>query len=142
MEAQELHRSRLIDHIKLVVADLPVSRQFYATVFQVLGIPLGGTADDYIWADELLMPTRDSEAAAGALTGWRHLAFQAKDCAMVEEFHKVGLENDGRDNKMPGERKYHPGYYTAFLLDPDGNNMEAVLHGPAKKSADPVVVTF
>ncbi len=61
---------------------------------------------------------------------------------MVEAFHKAALANGGKDNGKPGERKYHPGYYAAFVIDPDGNNIEAVFHGPAKKSADSVVVTF
>lgn len=142
METQELHRGRLIDHIQLVVADFPASRKFYAAVFDVLGIPVGGEAEDHIWADELFISTRDSEAAAGALTGRHHLAFQAKDRAMVDAFYKTGLANGGKTNGEPGERKYHPGYYAAFLLDPDGNNIEAVFHGPAKKSAASVVVTF
>jgi catechol 2,3-dioxygenase-like lactoylglutathione lyase family enzyme len=142
METQELHRGRLIDHIQLVVADFPASRKFYTALFDVLDIPLGGEADNYIWADELFISTRDREAAAGALTGRHHMAFQAKDRAMVEAFHKAGLANGGKDNGKPGERKYHPGYYAAFLLDPDGNNIEAVFHGPAKKSAESVKVTF
>lgn len=142
METQELHRGRLIDHIQLVVADFPASRKFYAALFDVLDIPVGGEADSYIWADELFISTRDSEAAAGVLTGRHHLAFQAKDRAMVEAFHKAGLAHGGKDNGKPGERKYHPGYYAAFLLDPDGNNIEAVFHGPAKKSAASVKVTF
>ncbi len=142
MATQELHRGRLIDHIQLVVADFPASRKFYAAVFEVLGIPVGGEAEDHIWADELFISTRDSEAAAGELTGRHHLAFQAKDRAMVDAFYNTALENGGRDNGKPGERKYHPGYYAAFVLDPDGNNIEAVFHGPADKSADSVVVTF
>jgi hypothetical protein len=60
---------------------------------------------------------------------------------MVQRFHAAGLAAGGRDNGVPGERSYHPGYYAAFLLDPDGNNVEAVYHGPAKRSADAVVVT-
>lgn len=142
METQELHRGRLIDHIQLVVEDFSASRKFYRAVLDVLGIPLGGEAENYIWADELFISTLDSEAAAGALTGRYHLAFQAKDRAMVEAFHKAALENGGKDNGKPGERKYHPGYFAAFVLDPDGNNIEAVFHGPAKKSAESVVVRF
>ena len=84
----------------------------------------------------------DSIAAGGRPTGRCHLAFQAKDRAMVEAFHKAGLTAGGTDNGAPGERPYHPGYYAAFLLDPDGNNIEAVFHGEAERSADSVVVTF
>ncbi|MNW18546.1 hypothetical protein D3C71_2181480 [compost metagenome] len=61
---------------------------------------------------------------------------------MVDAFYKVGLENGGKDNGRPGERPYHPGYYAAFLLDPDGNNIEAVYHGAASRSARSVKITF
>ncbi|HMR29383.1 MAG TPA: VOC family protein [Geminicoccaceae bacterium] len=142
MEAQELHRGRLIDHLQLVVADLPASRRFYGALFDVLGIPIGGEAPDFFWADELFVSSADSRAALGRLTGRHHLAFQAKDRAMVDAWHAAGLAHGGRDNGRPGERPYHPGYYAAFLLDPDGNNIEAVHHGPARRSADSVRITF
>ena len=142
METMELHRGRLIDHVQLVVRDLAASRRFYEAVFEMLGIPIGGGADDYFWADELFVSSADSEAAQGKLTGRHHLAFQAKDNAMVEAFHKAGLAAGGTDNGPPGERPYHPGYYAAFLLDPDGNNIEAVFHGPHERSSESVKITF
>jgi catechol 2,3-dioxygenase-like lactoylglutathione lyase family enzyme len=142
METQELHRGRLIDHIQLVVRDLPASQAFYSSIFEVLGIPLGGTGDGYFWADELFVSTRESEAAQGVLTGRHHLAFQAKDRAMVDAFYKAALAHGGKDNGGPGERPYHPGYYAAFVLDPDGNNIEAVFHGDANRSAPSVKITF
>ena len=142
METQELHRGRLIDHIQLVVKDLAASRKFYEAVFAVLEIPMAGTGDDYFWADELFVSTPGSEAAQGELTGRHHLAFQAKDKATVDAFHKAALNSGGRDNGAPGLRDYHPGYYGAFVLDPDGNNIEAVYHGEAKRSAPSVKVTF
>ena len=142
METQRLHRGRLIDHIQLVVRDIEASRKFYAALFEVLGLPLSGEGDDFFWVDELFVSTADSEAAAGKLTGRHHLAFQARDRAMVEAWHRAGLKAGGEDNGAPGERPYHPGYYAAFLLDPDGNNVEAVYHGEATKSADSVVVEF
>ena len=129
METQELHRGRLIDHIQLVVRDLAASQAFYAAVFDVLRVPMGGTGEDYFWADELFVSTADSEAAQGRLTGRHHLAFQAQDKAMVDAFHKAALANGGTDNGTPGFRDYHPGYYAAFVLDPDGNNMETVYRG-------------
>ena len=132
MEAQELHRGRLIDHLQLVVADLPASRRFYGALFDVLGIPIGGEGPDFFWADELFVSSADSRAALGRLTGRHHLAFQASDRAMVDAWHAAGLAHGGRDNGRPGERPYHPGYYAAFLLDPAGNNVEAVHHGPAR----------
>jgi catechol 2,3-dioxygenase-like lactoylglutathione lyase family enzyme len=142
MATQELHRGRLIDHLHLVVWDLAASRRFYEAVFKVLEIPVGGAAKDYFWADELFVSSADSRAARGELTGRHHLAFQAKDRAMVEAFYAAGLEAGGKDNGAPGERPYHPGYYAAFLLDPDGNNIEAVFHGPAERSAASVKITF
>ncbi|MFD1983906.1 VOC family protein [Mesorhizobium newzealandense] len=138
----ELHRGRLIDHIQLVVRDLPASRRFYEAVLQVLDVPIGGVGEDYFWADELFVSSADSRAAQGKLTGRHHLAFQARDRAMVDAFYKAGLAGGGTDNGAPGERPYHPGYYAAFLLDPDGNNIEAVHHGPAKRSAPSVKITF
>jgi catechol 2,3-dioxygenase-like lactoylglutathione lyase family enzyme len=142
MEAMELHRGRLIDHVQLVVQDVAASRRFYDAVFRVLEVPLGGEADDYFWFDELLVSSRDSKAAQGHLTGRHHLAFQAKDRAMVDAFYKAGLAAGGRDNGAPGLRTYHPGYYAAFLIDPDGNNIEAVCHGEHQRSAPSVKITF
>ena len=142
MDTQELHRGRLIDHIQLVVKDLPASQAFYEAVFKVLKVPMSGKGDNYFWADELFVSTADSEAAHGELTGRHHLAFQAQDRAMVEAFHKAALAAGGKDNGGPGERAYHPGYYAAFVIDPDGNNIEAVYHGEAKRSAPSVKVTF
>ena len=142
METQTLQRGRLVDHIQLVVRDLAASRRFYEGILAVLEIPLGGDADDYFWYDELFVSTADSQAAQGQLTGRHHLAFQARDRAMVDAFHRAGLASGGTDNGQPGERPYHPGYYAAFVNDPDGNNIEAVFHGDADRSAASVVVTF
>jgi catechol 2,3-dioxygenase-like lactoylglutathione lyase family enzyme len=142
METQSLHRGRLIDHIQLVVKDLAATRKFYGAVFEVLDVPIGGEEDSYFWADELFVSTADSPAAHGKLTGRHHLAFQAKDRGAVEAFHAAGLQAGGTDNGAPGERPYHPGYYAAFLLDPDGNNIEAVFHGPHERSAESVEITF
>jgi len=142
METHELHRGRLIDHLQLVVRDLAASRSFYEAVFEVLRMPMGGTAEDYFWADELFVSAAGSAAAQGDLTGRVHLAFQAADRAMVDAFHKAALASGGQDNGAPGERAYHPGYYAAFVFDPDGNNIEAVFHGAATRSAASVKVTF
>ena len=142
METNELHRGRLIDHIQLVVRDLGASRRFYDAVLRALDIPLGGEAEKFFWFDELFVSTADSQAAQGRLTGRHHLAFQARDRATVDAFHRAGLDSGGKDNGAPGERPYHPGYYAAFLLDPDGNNIEAVHHGDADRSATSVKITF
>ena len=142
MATQTLHRGRLLDHVQLVVKDLGASKRFYSAVFGALGIPLGGDGEDYFWADEVFVSTQNSQAAQGALTGRTHLAFQAKDRSMVDRFHQAALKAGGRDNGAPGDRPYHPGYYAAFVLDPDGNNIEAVFHGPAQRSAQSVQVSF
>lgn len=61
---------------------------------------------------------------------------------MVNAFYHAALKAGGRDNGRPGERPYHPGYFGAFVLDPDGNNIEAVYHGKATSSAPYVRITF
>ncbi|WP_413289170.1 VOC family protein [Bdellovibrio sp. HCB337] len=142
METMELHRGRLIDHIQFVVKDLKASQKFYEAIFKALDIPMGGVGEDYFWVDELFISSQNSKSSAGQLTGRTHLAFQAKDQEQVQRFYRAGLEAGGRDNGAPGQRPYHPGYYAAFLIDPDGNNIEAVYHGPAKKSAESVKITF
>ena len=142
METQELYRGRLIDHIQLIVSDIEANRAFYRAVFGALGIPMAGEGPDHFWADELFVSTPESDAAQGRLTGRHHLAFQAADRAMVDKFYEAGLQNGGQDHGAPGVRKYHPGYYAAFLLDPAGNNIEAVCHGPATRSAPSVKVTL
>lgn len=142
MELQELYRGRLIDHIQLVVADLAASRAFYGAVFDVLKIPINDESAGFFWADEFVVSTADSEAAQGELTGHHHLAFQAKNREMVDLFYKQALAHGGKDNGAPGERPYHPGYYAAFVIDPDGNNIEAVYHGEANQSADAIRITF
>lgn len=142
METMQLHRGRLIDHIHLVVRDLPASKRFYQAVLHALHLPMGGEGDDYFWADELFVSTAESESAQGHLTGRHHLAFQAQDEAMVQAFHEAAIAHGGQDNGAPGPRNYHPGYYAAFALDPDGNNIEAVYHGPARRSAPSVQVDF
>ena len=142
MEVQELHRGRMIDHVQLVVRDLAASRRFYEAVLGALGIPIGGEGPGYFWADELFVSSIDSPASDGRATGRVHLAFQAADREAVHRFHEAGLRAGATDHGAPGERHYHPGYYAAFLLDPDGNNVEAVHHGPAQRSAASVRITF
>ncbi|CEA00917.1 glyoxalase/bleomycin resistance protein/dioxygenase [Pseudomonas saudimassiliensis] len=142
METQQLHRGRLIDHIQLVVRDLPAAERFYGAIAEVLNIPIGGSGDGFFWIDELVVSTADSEAALGELTGRQHLAFQAQDRAMVDALYHAALAHGGRDNGAPGLRPYHPDYYAAFMLDPDGNNIEAVYHGKAQRSAPSVHITF
>lgn len=142
MEIHELHRGRLIDHFQLVVSDLGRSKRFYEAVLATLDIPIGGEGPGFFWADELFVSAVDSPAASGILTGRGHFAFQAKSREVVDRFYRAGLEAGGRDNGAPGLRPYHPGYYAGFLIDPDGNNVEAVHHGTAQRSAESVKITF
>ena len=142
MKTQKLYRGRLLDHLQLVVRDLSVSKRFYEAILTTLDIPIGGSGEDYFWADELFVSTQDSAAAQGQLTGRVHLAFQAASREVVEHVHRVGITAGGVNNGDPGERPYHPGYYAAFLIDPDGNNVEIVFHGPHKRSTRAVEVTF
>ena len=131
----ELHRGRLIDHIQIVVKDLEASKLFYTAIFKVLGVPVG-EIDGFSFWDEFVISQGEP------LTGRCHLAFQARDHAMVDAFYEAALAAGGKDNGPPGLRDYHPGYYAAFVLDPDGNNVEAVHHGPANRSAESVVISF
>lgn len=143
METNQLHRGRLIDHLQLVVSNLEASRQFYTATLDSLGIPLGGEGPDFFWFDELVVSSKESVAAQGVLTGRSHFAFQAASPEQVEAFYRAGLSNGGKDNGAPGVRQsYHPGYFAAFLIDPDGNNVEVVHHGPARRSAPSVVIDF
>lgn len=142
MAVRVRYRGRLIDHVGIAVRDIEASRLFYKAVFEALEVPVGGETPEYLWADELFVTTADSAEAAGKLTGRQHIAFQAKNQEMVERFYEAGLKAGGLDNGALGKRSYHAGYYAAFLLDPDGNNIEAVYRGEATRSADVVKVTF
>lgn len=142
MATQKLHRGRLLDHLQLVVSDLDSSKRFYSAVLGALGIPLGGDGPGFFWADELCVSNEQSPSASGKKTGRAHFAFQAPDRETVEKVHRAGLDAGGKDNGAPGMRDYHPGYYAAFLLDPDGNNVEVVFHGPAQRSTQSVEIEF
>jgi catechol 2,3-dioxygenase-like lactoylglutathione lyase family enzyme len=137
----QIHRGRLIDHVHLVVADFNAAARFYAAALEPLGIPLGAKGDDFFWYDELFVSSPRFKGATGTLTGRHHLAFRASDRRTVEQFHAAAVAAGGTDNGGPGERPYHAGYYAAFVLDPAGNNIEAVYHGPAKAiSASSIVI--
>ena len=143
MAQKERHKGRLIDHIGLVVRDLPASKAFYTAVFNALKIPIGGSDDKNFWADELFISAPGSAEVQGALTGRVHLAFQAEDQAMVNAFYEAAMTHGGRNNGPPGERAaYHAGYYAAFVLDPDGNNIEAVTRAGAERSAASVRIAY
>jgi catechol 2,3-dioxygenase-like lactoylglutathione lyase family enzyme len=139
MQTHQIHRGRLIDHVHLIVADIERAKRFYAAVLGALGRRIEGEGEGYFWSDELFVSTPDQHSRGATRV---HLAFQAQDEATVQRFHAAGMAAGGTDHGAPGLRQYHPGYYGAFVLDPDGNNIEAVYHGPAERSAKSVLVTF
>jgi catechol 2,3-dioxygenase-like lactoylglutathione lyase family enzyme len=121
---------RLVDHVHLRTADLEASRRFYRAALAALGRSLTWEGDGAYAADELYV-SDDGEPTAGI-----HLAFQAADEKAVQQFYAAALRAGGRDNGSPGLRpQYHSSYYSAYVLDPDGNNVEAVYHGPTLRSA-------
>jgi catechol 2,3-dioxygenase-like lactoylglutathione lyase family enzyme len=125
-------RRVVIDHLVIGVSDLDASRRFYAQTLEPLGfreigasgegqsgISFGpGDLDDFAISEKY---------EAG---GQVHIAFAAESREQVDAFHAAALEAGGRDNGGPGPRaEYSEGYYGAFVLDPDGHNVEAVFHG-------------
>jgi catechol 2,3-dioxygenase-like lactoylglutathione lyase family enzyme len=128
------YTGRLIDHVHLRASDFARTRKFYEAIFAILGFKITFGGDDWFQLDELYV----NAAEPGRPPTHVHLAFQAKDRATVDAFHAAALAAGGTDNGAPGERPYHPGYYGAFVLDPDGNNIEAVFHGPSTRSANAV----
>lgn len=136
----------MIDHIGLTVRDLEASRAFYDAAFAPLGIDVvlsvsaeetGGQA--YLGYGPRA-DGRDIQAGKPSFwigggetaTGPMHVAFTAATREAVDAFHAAALAAGGRDNGPPGVRPhYHPNYYGAFVLDPDGRNIEAVCHAPA-----------
>jgi catechol 2,3-dioxygenase-like lactoylglutathione lyase family enzyme len=128
------HQGRLLDHVHLRVRDLDASRAFYAPALEAVGRSISMEGPGFFASDELFV------SADGEPTARVHIAFQAADRETVDRFHAAALAAGGRDNGAPGERSYHPGYYSAYALDPDGNNVEAVFHGPSKRSAVSVEV--
>jgi catechol 2,3-dioxygenase-like lactoylglutathione lyase family enzyme len=132
----EAHVGRLFDHVHLRVADVEASKRFYKAVLEAVGRELTWEGEDRFAADELFV------SADGPATENLHIAFQTDGEETVRRFHQAALGAGGRDNGAPGERGYHPGYYAAYALDPDGNNVEAVYHGPARRSAPSVVFTW
>ncbi len=115
-----------IDHVWIRVADLAASERFYETVAPYTGFSFRSEGPDRrtFAGDE-----GSFTVVSGSPTEDLHLAFTAYDNATVDAFHRAATEAGYRDNGPPGERPvYHPGYYGAFVLDPDGNNIEVVNH--------------
>ncbi len=131
-----LHRGRLFDHVHIRVADIEASKRFYRAALRALGREFGGEGDDYFWSDEFYVSSADESGVSRV-----HIAFQAADQDTVRRFHAAAVEAGGRDNGQPGFREYHAGYYGAFVLDPDGNNIEATWHGPSTRSAASIEVS-
>lgn len=116
-----------IDHLWLRVADLEASRRFWETVVPVLGLGTGSSDDVFLVGSD--RRTFSLVADGRPRTENVHLAFPVGDDETVAEFHRVATGAGYRDNGAPGERpEYHPGYVGAFVLDPDGHNIEAVNH--------------
>jgi catechol 2,3-dioxygenase-like lactoylglutathione lyase family enzyme len=119
----------MLDHVTIGVSDIERSRSFYDLALRPLGITRlhaeGETASGYGIAPKAFF-----------WISWRglpqtgaHIAFTAQDRAVVDRFHAEAIAAGGRDNGAPGIRpNYHPSYYGAFVLDPDGHNIEAVCH--------------
>ncbi|NML04746.1 VOC family protein [Sphingomonas sp. G-3-2-10] len=125
----------MLDHTGIVVTDLATARAFYDAIARPLGLLtvsngegsflLGRGPEDYpyLWIGAL----RPSYWVEGSRPGINqmHIAFTAESEAAVDAFHKAALEAGGKDNGPPGPREGVPDYYGAFVLDPDGNNIEA-----------------
>ncbi len=130
------HQGRLIDHIGIHVSDLARSRTFYLAVLGALGKRYEfGDDDKVFYFDEFYV------GSEGLPVSHIHLAFQADSIEAVHAFHSAGIAAGGKDNGQPGYRDYHDAYYAAFLLDPDGNNIEAVCDVGSVRSTDSVEVT-
>jgi catechol 2,3-dioxygenase-like lactoylglutathione lyase family enzyme len=124
--------SHQVDHVFVRVSDLGASRSFYETVLEPLGEGFWASGDEPDGEQWIAVGSRGNSVwlvKGRPLTTNLHLAFEARNRAEVEEFHRVAIEAGHRDNGPPGERRYHKGYYAAFVHDPDGNNVEAVFHG-------------
>jgi catechol 2,3-dioxygenase-like lactoylglutathione lyase family enzyme len=117
----------LIDHLWLRTCDAAAARRFYEAIAPVVGIALRKGKPDW-------MQFRGEHGSFSFVSGDEptehvHLAFGVPDDSRVDEFHRVALAAGYRDNGPPGERpEYHAGYYGAYVLDPDGHNVEAVSH--------------
>ena len=114
----------VLDHLHLRVSDMEASKTFYSTVLESFGLRMTWEGDGAAEFGVLFL------SDDGVPTRRAHFAFTAKNRKEVEAFHAAGLAAGYQSNGPPGERaEYHPGYYASYLLDPDGNNVEAVFHG-------------
>jgi catechol 2,3-dioxygenase-like lactoylglutathione lyase family enzyme len=121
MDISEWDWSRpTIDHVHLRVRDLQATKAFYTTVLEPIGLPL------LIDTEHMVAFPNLAFSDDGPPTERAHLAFIGASRQVVDAFHEAGVAAGYRDNGAPGLRDYMPGYYAAYLLDPDGNNIEAV----------------
>lgn len=117
----------MYDHLGLKVQNLAASIRFYQAALAPLGHVLGSSDDTYAGLGPKGAPALWLYATPGAKGQGTHLAFRAKNPAQVDAFYQAGLKAGAADNGGPGPRPdYSPTYYAAFLIDPDGNNVEAV----------------
>ncbi len=117
----------MYDHIGITVSDLQASIRFYQAALAPLGHVLGSHDDSYAGFGPPDAPALWLYAGEGTALAKTHIAFRAAEHKAVKAFHKAGLEAGGSDNGAPGPRPdYSASYYAAFLIDPDGNNVEAV----------------
>jgi catechol 2,3-dioxygenase-like lactoylglutathione lyase family enzyme len=120
----------VIDHVVIGVSDLAAAKRFYEQALMPLGLSVLLEFPGTVGIGERGKPgfwIRESGGKEPA-----HIAFSSPDRATVDAFHEAALAAGGRDNGGPGVREiYHPGYYGAFVLDPDGHNIEAVCHSPS-----------
>src|SRR6188768_957303 len=116
----------MYDHIGIKVSDLDVSVRFYTAALAGLGHVLGSSDASGAGLGPEGAPALWLYPGGKGKQG-THVAFRAKSRAEVDRFHRAGVEAGGKDNGKPGVRAdYAPDYYAAFLIDPDGNNVEAV----------------
>jgi catechol 2,3-dioxygenase-like lactoylglutathione lyase family enzyme len=124
-------RRVVIDHISVGVSDLARSREFYRRALTPLGFAeLGAWREDATEVAFGLEEADDFAISTAYVVGGVHVAFAADRREQVDAFYAAALDAGGRDNGPPGLRaEYSPNYYGAFVLDPDGHNIEAVHHG-------------
>jgi catechol 2,3-dioxygenase-like lactoylglutathione lyase family enzyme len=118
----------VFDHVTIGVADIDASRRFYDRAFGALEVPISRGEEFLEWGDFSIAIT-----PRRARTQRAHVAFAARSRAHVDAFWRAAVDAGGTDNGAPGLRpRYHESYYGAFVLDPDGNNVEAVFHGASR----------
>jgi len=113
----------VVDHVDLHASDYQASVQFYATVLAPLGVPNWSEGSD---DERATCFTRVNVVDRQPATRGVHLCFVARSREQVDAFHRAGVDAGFRSNGAPGFRDYGPGYYAAYLFDPDGNNVEAL----------------